>query len=156
MKIAHGVLLCAIALSLGGCGAAGLAVVGAGAGVGMGAGVDYTMNGIAYKTYAAPINNVRFATLRALDEMGMPIVADQRTPTGWELTATAADRTIDVQLERLTPRTTRMRIVADEGQIFFKDRATETEIIAQTAQILDNSRLAHTNSRPHLERSASQ
>ncbi len=123
----------------------------------MGEGVEYTMNGIAYKTYAAPVNNVRFATLKALDEMAIPVVADQKTQTGWQINATAADRTIDIELESLTRKTTRMRVVADEGQIFFKDKSTETEIVIQTAQMLDNgNRLAHVNSQPHLERSASQ
>jgi Protein of unknown function (DUF3568) len=156
MRIIHVVLLCAFSVSLGGCGAVGLAVFGAGAGAGMGAGVDYTMNGIAYKTYAAPIKNVRVATLKTFDDMGMPVVSDQRTPNGWQLTATAADRTINVELETLTPKTTRMRIVADEGQFFFKDKATESEIIAQTAQVLDSrSRLAHTKTRPRLATTAS-
>lgn len=157
MKIAQVVLLCSVVLCLSGCGAVGLAVVGAGAGAGMGAGVDYTMNGIAYKTYAAPIRNVHSATLKAFVVMDMPVAADQRTQNGWKLTATAADRTINVELESLTPKTTRMRIVADEGRIFFKDKATENEIIAQTVQILDNrSRLAHTKSRSTLAESGSK
>lgn len=156
-------LLCGFLLPLGGCAAAGLAVVGAGAGVGIGEGVDYTMNGIAYRTFAAPMNNVRFATLKAFDRMDMPVTADQRTDKGWALSATAADRTISVELESLTPRTTRMRVVADEGQIFFKDKSTETELITQTAQMLDSQTTivrskpaTHAETAPHVERSASQ
>ena len=68
----------------------------------------------------------------------MPITADSRTEEGWNLTATAADRTIDIELERLTPRTTRMRVVANKGSLFFKDSATSTEIILQTAQTLQD------------------
>lgn len=129
----------AVAFCLQGCAAAGLAVVGAGAGVGMGAGVEHTLNGIAYKTFAAPLNNVRFATLKTLDHMGMPVTADESADTGWKLSATAADRTIDIELQRLTDQTTRMRVVANEGEIFFKDSSTATEIILQTAQALEDA-----------------
>lgn len=126
-------------LCLQGCAAVGLAVVGAGAGAGMGAGVEHELNGIVYKTFAAPLNNVRFATLKTLDHMGMPVKSDQKTEEGWKLSATAADRTIDIQLQWLTDRTTRMRVVADEGSIFFKDSSTATEIILQTAQTLQDA-----------------
>jgi len=138
------------ALYLQGCAAVGLAVVGAGAGAGVSAGVDHTLNGIAYKTFAAPLNNVRFATLRTFDHMGMPLTDDEKTETGWKLSATAADRTIDIELESLTDKTTRMRVVANEGKIFFKDSATATEIILQTAQVLDR------DPRPKIKREASR
>ena len=42
-------------------------------------------------------------------------------------------------LERLTPQATRMRVVANEGALFFKDSSTATEIILQTAQTLENN-----------------
>ena len=127
-----------LAVLLQGCAAAGLAVVGAGAGVGMGTGVEHELNGVGYKTFATPIDAVHHATRATLTRLGMPITADARTQEGWSLTATAADRTIDIELERLTPRTTRMRAVANKGDLFFKDSATSTEIILQTAQTLQD------------------
>lgn len=138
MKIAHIFVAAALALWLQGCAAIGLAVVGVGAGAGVGAGVDHTLNGIVYKTFSAPLNNVRFAALKTFDRMGMPLTADEKIDTGWKLSATAADRTIDVELQKLTDNTTRMRVVANQGQIFFKDASTATEIITQTALTLDN------------------
>ena len=129
-----------LAICLQGCAAVGLAVVGAGAGAGVGAGIDNTVNGIVYKTFAAPLNNVRFATLRTFDHMAMPLKSDSKVEGGWKLSATAADRTIDVELERLTPRTTRMRVVANVGSFFFKDASTATAIIIQTAQMLQDDR----------------
>jgi hypothetical protein len=128
----------ALAVLLQGCAAAGLAVVGAGAGVGMGTGVEHELNGVGYKTFATPVDSVHHATRATLARLGMPITADTRTKDGWSLTATAADRTIDIELERLTPRTTRMRVVANKGGLFFKDSATSTEIILQTAQTLQD------------------
>jgi len=64
------------------------------------------------------------------------VKTDAKTETGWEVSATATDRVIEIELERLTDRTTRMRVVADKGEILFKDTATATEIILQTAQDL--------------------
>lgn len=127
----------ALAMSLAGCAApAGLAVMSAGTGVAMGTGTDYTLNGIAYKTFVSPLPAVRQATRGGLDRMGMKIVTDAKTDDGWTFSATAADRTIDIDLQRLTPRTTRMRVVANNG-IIFKDRATEAAIIDEAADMLD-------------------
>ena len=128
----------AAAILLQGCAAAGLAVVGAGAGVGMGTGVEHELSGIGYKVFTTPVDVVHHATRATLARLAMPITADTRTKDGWSLTATAADRTIDIELERLTPRTTRMRVVANKGDLFFKDSATSTEIILQTAQTLQD------------------
>ncbi len=142
MRIARTLGLLALALTLQSCAAVGLAVVGAGAGAGAGAGVEHTMNGIVYKTFAASTNEVRFAALKTLDHMGMPVTSDEKSDEGWKLTATATERTIDIQLQKLTERTTRMRVVANDGQVFFKDASTATEIIAQTAQTLHDDQNA--------------
>ncbi len=128
----------ALAALLQGCAEAALTAASAGAGVGMGAGVEHTMNGIVYKTFTASTNEVRFATLKALDRMGMPVTFDEKSDEGWKLTATASDRTIDVELKKLTDHATRMRVVANDGAFFFKDASTATEIITQTAQTLQD------------------
>ena len=129
----------ALAVLLQGCAAAALSVVGAGAGVGMGTGVEHELNGISYKTFATPIAGVHHATRATLARLGMPITADAPTNEGWNVSASAAGRTIDIELERLTPRTTRMRVVANKGGLFGKDSATSTEIILQTAQALQDN-----------------
>ena len=46
---------------------------------------------------------------------------------------------IDIELEELTPATTRMRVVTNKGDFFFKDGATSTEIILQTAQVVESA-----------------
>ncbi|MEX0805207.1 MAG: hypothetical protein WD688_18075, partial [Candidatus Binatia bacterium] len=58
-----------------------------------------------------------------------------KTEQGKTLKATTSDREIEIELERVSSKTTRMRTVAKQG-IFFKDRATATEIIIQTEKIL--------------------
>ena len=132
-----------VALGLQGCASIGLGLATAGAGAGISAGYEHTVNGIVYKTFAAPQAEVRVATLHALKLMAMPITVDQTSETGWTLTATANKRTIDIELQALTGQTTRMRVVANDGAIFFKDAATATEIINQTAQaVLDDQNAA--------------
>jgi hypothetical protein len=138
VNIARILVIAALALWLQGCAVIGLGVIGVAAGAGVNAGVDHTLNGIVYKTFSAPLNNVRFATLKTFDRMAMPLTADEQIAAGWKLSATAADRTIDVELQKLTDTTTRMRVVANKGQIFFKDASTATEIVTQTAQMLES------------------
>jgi Protein of unknown function (DUF3568) len=148
MKIARGLGPMLFAVSLQGCTAAaiGLTIATAGAGAGMSVGVEHTLNGIVYKTFAASANDVRFATLKTLDQMGMPITTDEATKNGWQLSATASERTVDIQLERLSDTATRMRVVANEGWVIFKDSATATEIILQTAQTLqDDAQVGRAN-----------
>ena len=143
-----GVLL--VALSVQGCASIGLGLATAGAGAGISAGYEHTVNGIVYKTFAASKDEVRFATLDALKHMAMPITVDQPSDAGWMLTATANKRTIDIELQALTPETTRMRVVANDGAIFFKDAATATEIINQTAvAVVDNQNAAKAAAQRH-------
>ncbi len=134
------------ALLLSGCALAGMTVASAGAGVAMGSGVEHTMTGITYKTFTAPLGELRLATLQGLERMDISVEGDAATDEGWMVSGTARDRTIDIELESVTARTTRMRVVANKGHIFFKDAATATEIILQTAQALDEQ--ARARARP--------
>ena len=136
-----GILL--VAFGLQGCAALGLGLATAGAGAGISAGYEHTVNGIVYKTFAAPKEEVRLATLEALKRMGMPVTVDKPSDGGWTLSATASKRSIDIDLQALTEQTTRMRVVANDGAIFFKDASTATEIINQTAQaVIDDQNAA--------------
>jgi len=68
--------------------------------------------------------------------MDIGVESDDVTAEGRALVAKAADRTVYVDLERLTGRTTRMRVTAKQGW-FWRDRSTAGEIIAQTERSLD-------------------
>jgi hypothetical protein len=136
-KWVRALVVLAVITQLAACAApAGLAIFSAGTGVAIGTSVDYTLNGIAYKTFVSPLPTVRQATLSGLNRMGMKVVQDKKSDGGWTIAATANDREIDINLESLTSRTTRMRVVASNSAIF-KDRATEAAIIDQTADVLD-------------------
>ncbi len=119
-----------VSLALPGCAAVALTA----AGVAGGAGVNHTLNGIAYKTFNTSLAELRAGTLRTLEDMDMAVIEDSKTEDGWGIKATAIEREIDIELERLTRRATRMRVVANDGEIFFKDAATATEIIIMTAE----------------------
>ncbi len=135
-----------VGFCLEGCAAAAVTVAEAGAGAGITSGIEQSLNGVVYKTFSAPLNNVRFATLKTLDRMRMPVTADEKNDSGWQVTATAQNRKIDIELESITTEVTRMRVVANKGAIFFKDGSTAAEIILQTAQSLQD---AGTNPNPN-------
>jgi hypothetical protein len=66
-------------LLLSGCAAVGMTLFGVGAGVATGTSVSYTLDGIAYRTFTAPISQVEGATRTALDRMGIKIEATSKT-----------------------------------------------------------------------------
>lgn len=123
---------------LNGCAAIGLTLFGVGAGVGTGTAVSYTLDGTAYRTFTAPLPQVETAALTALNRMGIKIDSKEKTEQGKLIAASGADRQIEVELEVVSAKTTRIRTVAKQG-IFFKDRATATEIILQTEKILNGA-----------------
>ena len=123
---------------LSGCAAVGMTLFGVGAGVATGTSVSYTLDGIAYRTFTASLPQTEKATRTALDRMGIRIEAAAATDQGKMLLATGNDRQIEIELERVSAKTTRLRSVAKQG-IFFKDRATATEIIYQTEKVLGQS-----------------
>jgi hypothetical protein len=123
-------------LYLNGCAApVALTLLGVGAGVTAGTAVSYTMDGIAYRTFTAPLTQVERATLTALSDMGMKIEGTEKIDEGKAIKAKGVDRQIEIELQAISPKTTRIRTVAKDG-VFFKDRATATEIILQTERIL--------------------
>jgi hypothetical protein len=103
-------------------------------GVGAAAGVSHTLGGIAYKTFSMPLPKVRTAVNGALANMDIKIGSTEKIDNGVRIKARAADRDIEIDLEALTSKTTRMRSTARNG--LFMDSATATEIILQTEKAL--------------------
>ena len=130
-------VICSVSL-LNGCAAVGLTLFGVGAGVATGTSVSYTLDGIAYRTFTAPLPQVEKATRKALDQMGIVVEATASTEQGKAIKAAGNDRAIEIELEMVSSKTTRIRTVAKQG-IFFKDRATATEIILQTEKVLSRT-----------------
>jgi hypothetical protein len=124
-----------------GCIAIGLTLLGAGVGVGTGTAVAYALNGYAYRTFAAPLTQVEVATAKALSNMGIKIEEWEETEQGKRVSAVGNERKIEVRLEEVTAETTRIRTQVRMGT-FLKDRATATEIIIQTEEVLTEDVLA--------------
>ena len=104
-------------------------------GVGSSTAVSHSLGGITYRTFTAPAKQVKTASLGALNRMGIKLAGTEQGSSGEILRATATDREIEITLEALSPNTTRMRVIARNGGIFF-DSATATEIILQTERLL--------------------
>lgn len=120
-----------------GCAAIGLTLFGVGAGVTAGTGVSYTLDSVAYKTFTVSEEGLRAATLKTLKRMDIQVKENQPSEAGRKIVAQAGDREIEIELDRLTGKTSRMRVNAKQGW-FFKDRATAAEIIIQTERTLDD------------------
>jgi hypothetical protein len=130
--LASPAMILAASLALDGC--APLAVTAAG--VGGGAAVSHTLNGITYRTFTSSAANVKTASLGALNKMGMKYTGSAKGEHGAEmLKASATDRQIEITLEPLSANSTRMKVIARNGGIFY-DSATATEIILQTERQL--------------------
>ncbi|MGD8742490.1 MAG: DUF3568 family protein [Granulosicoccaceae bacterium] len=104
-------------------------------GIGASTGVSYGLNSVAYKTFTAPMNNVSTASTKALKNMGIKVKAIEKSPDKQVITAISNEHQIELTLEAVSSRTTRIRSVARQGPIFM-DRATATEIIIQTEKVL--------------------
>ncbi len=132
MKRIAGAFLVLASLNLGGCVAVGLTALG----VGMATGVSHTLSGIVYKTFAAPQAQVETATRGALHRMQIKVLEAKREGSMRTIKAKAGDRDIEVELEALTPGTTRMTVTAKKDGGILRDGATATEVILQTEKLV--------------------
>jgi hypothetical protein len=105
----------------------GVAVVGAGTSTALG----HSLNGTAYRTFTGALPEVRKATLEALNTMGVRVEALEQAEDGELIVGAAEKRRIYIDLEALTARATRMKVVAKSGGLLY-DGATATEIVLQT------------------------
>jgi len=128
-------LMLVSSLTLTACDPVTLTILGAGAS----AGVAHGLGSVAYKTFTVPIKRVNKATLVALKRMGIKVESIEKTETGKVINATSADRNIEVTLEAISNKTTRIRSIAVQDTIFF-DQATAVEIVNQTERALKRRR----------------
>jgi Protein of unknown function (DUF3568) len=126
-------LLC----GLQGCAAVALTLLSAGAGVGASAGIEHTVNGVAYRTFTMGQEQLRAATHTALRRMAIVVRTDETTDEGRKIVGEASDRIVEIELERVTDKTTRMRVTVKQG-LLFRDKATAGEIVARTEQAVAN------------------
>jgi hypothetical protein len=135
MKKTVVVVLALGSLSLQGCVAVGLTALG----VGMATGVSHTLSGMVYKTFSSPQKNVKQATYTAFNRMQIRVVNSKRAGSTETIVAKAGDRDIEVELEALTPATTRMLVTAKKDGGLLRDGATATEVILQTEKFVGST-----------------
>lgn len=135
MKRTMRVVLALASIPLGGCAAVALTALG----VGMATGVGHTLGGIVYKTFTTPQAQVKRATLGALHRMQVKVLKSERNGSTEVITGRAGDREIEIELEALTPATTRMKVTAKQDSGILRDGATATEVILQTEKLVGPS-----------------
>jgi len=135
MKKTMIVILALASVPLGGCAAVALTALG----VGMATGVGHTLGGMVYKTFTTPQAQVKRATLGALQRMQVKVVKSERKGPTETIIGKAGDREIEIELEALTPATTRMKVTAKQDSGILRDGATATEVILQTEKLVGPS-----------------
>ena len=118
-------------VGLAGCQSIALSLVGAGAGTAL----RYGFDGVAYRTFTAPASAVKDASLNALELMGIVLDSTGSFEGGELIFAHSDTRRIEIEVESISPKATRVRIAAKNGGLFY-DTATAAEIVAQTEQLL--------------------
>jgi hypothetical protein len=121
------IVLAIAALPLAGCEAIAISALGGGTT----AGVSYTLSGTVSRTFTASLPRVRAAALVALQRMHIDVRSTGKVKGGEEINAKSINRSIDIELEEISPNTTRMSVTAKSG-IFLSDSATGAEILLQT------------------------
>lgn len=122
-------LLLAGSLPLSGCVAVGATLAGLG--------LTNQIGGIQYRTFTEPLPRVSRATMTAFKRMAINVDAVEKTKDGQLFRATAPDRNFEVELEAITPNTTRMRSLAKNHVGIIVDASTALEIIRQAEKALE-------------------
>ena len=104
-------------------------------GVGAGAGVNHTMNGYTYHTFSEPLPRVKQAALAALNRMSIKVESTEKNGVFETINAKSSGRSIELEMEVISPKVTRLRSVARKNP-FVMDSATAEEVIAQTRRAL--------------------
>ena len=90
----------------------------------------------------APVETLEAATLAALKGLNLEVRFREETEGGLKIRAHARYGDIDIELDRLTRQTARIRVDAAAG-LALEDRITAAEIVTQTARVMgDRSRSA--------------
>jgi len=125
------ILLSICLAGLAGCQPLALSVLGAAGGEAL----RYSYTGATYRTFTASAAEVKHASLEALERMGIAFESFDRFDYGELIYARAENRAIEIEIEAISARATRMRIAAKNGGFLF-DSATASEIVAQTERSL--------------------
>ena len=103
---------------LAGCQSLAISMLGAGAGTAL----RYSIDGVTSRTFTAPATAVKQASLEALERMGIAFESFDKFEYGELIYARAENRSIEIEIEPISPRATRMRIAAKNGGVLLRQR----------------------------------
>jgi hypothetical protein len=127
----HPIVLALLLLSFTGC----VQVVGVlGSGASMAS--DYIFKSAASKTISHGFDRTKKALLVALRKMEIFVDEAVEIENGEEIVAKAEKLEIKIQLKEITPKVTRITVVAGKN-IINRDKATAQEIVYQTNKVAD-------------------
>lgn len=120
---------------LSACAPAYIPIAAAVAGAGAQGAIGHSLNGTAYRTFAAPLADVKAASLDTLSLMGMKVDGFETLDDGELIRGSSSRRTVEIELEPISSKATRMRVVARDNGMFY-DSSTATEIVLQTEKAI--------------------
>jgi hypothetical protein len=129
------IVLAIAALPLAGCEAIAISALGGGTS----AGISQALGGTVSRTFTASLPRVRAAALAALQRMHIDVRSTGKVEGGEEINAKSISRSIDIELEEISPNATRMSVIAKSG-VLLSDSATGAEILLQTDREMAVSR----------------
>ena len=137
------VLLVAACCLLTACEPLAIALLGAGAGTAL----RHNIDGVAARTFTAPADVVKSASLTAFERMGITVNNTASIEGAELITGRSSHRDIEVEVEPISKHATRLRVTA-KGTSFFYDHATALELVQQTEKVLDAKLAAARNASP--------
>ena len=99
-------------------------------------GFEYSLKDATDKSFATDLSTLKNASVRALKEMAFQTETPVPTSSGFRILAAAPKLDIQIDLERVTERVSRISVNAKKG-FFRKDRATAVEIIRRTGAVIE-------------------
>jgi hypothetical protein len=129
-----GFLAASVVAGLAGCALASQPLAVALAGAGTSSAISHSLSGTAYRTFTATLEELKAASLDTLSTMGIRIDSFETVENGELISGSALRRSVEIELEPISSRATRMRVVT-RGGVFF-DGSTATEIVMQTEKAL--------------------
>ncbi len=121
------------------------------AGAGTSTAIGHGLNGTAYRTFTHTVDEVKAAALQTLRLMGIQVDGFETVENGQLILGSALRRSVEVELEPITSKATRMRVVTRNGSIFY-DSATAAEIVLQTEKALGTPETRNSSVRTGLAR----
>ena len=131
IHIFHAICLALLLFTLTGC-VQMLGVLGSGASMAS----DYILKSAASKTISHGFDRTKKALLIALRKMEIFVDEAVEIEDGEEIVAKAEDLDIKIELKQITPKVTRITVVAGKS-IIYRDKATAQEIVYQTNKVAD-------------------